>query len=80
MNERFDDFIRERRYLKGVSPATVEWYKDAFDAWKRYSGGDSKQYVISMREAGMRAVSCNCWVCAMNACWRRPEKTPNSAS
>ena len=27
--ERFDDFIKESIYLKGVSPATIEWYKDA---------------------------------------------------
>ena len=68
--ERFDDFIRERRYLRGVSPAPVGWYKDAFDAWKRYSGGDPNQFVISMRQAGMQAVSSNSWICAMNAYWK----------
>ena len=50
--ERFDDFIKESIYLKGVSPATIKWYKDAFDAWRRYSGGEPKQFVIAMRQAG----------------------------
>jgi integrase/recombinase XerD len=27
---RFDEFVRERRYLRNVSPATVSWYTHAF--------------------------------------------------
>lgn len=68
--ERFDDFIKERIYLKGVSAATIEWYKDAFDAWRRYGNGEPKQFVIAMRQAGIKPVSCNSWICAMNAYWK----------
>ena len=25
-----DDFIQERRYIKGVTPATLDWYKFSF--------------------------------------------------
>ena len=62
MEDHFNEFIKERIYLKGVSAATLEWYKDAFAAWDRYSHGDPKQFVINMRQAGMRAVSCNSWI------------------
>lgn len=28
-----EQFIKERLYLKGVSPKTVAWYKDSFNAF-----------------------------------------------
>jgi len=29
-----EEFIRDRQYLKGVSPATVLWYRDSFSAFQ----------------------------------------------
>jgi hypothetical protein len=29
-----DLFIRERKYFKNVSPATVEWYEQSFRAFR----------------------------------------------
>ena len=31
----FEQFIRERRYLKNVTPKTVIWHENAFDALRR---------------------------------------------
>ena len=31
MQPRFEHFIRERQYLRNVSPATVAWYKQRLD-------------------------------------------------
>ena len=31
----FEQFLRERRYLKNVTPKTVTWYQTAFDALVR---------------------------------------------
>jgi hypothetical protein len=31
----FERFLRERRYLKNVTPKTVVWYETAFQAFTR---------------------------------------------
>ena len=28
----FQDFLAQRRYLRNVTPATIEWYETAFNA------------------------------------------------
>jgi len=75
--ELFEQFIRERQYLKNVSPRTVDWYLDCFSAMKRFYGPnlavddfsrDSlKQWVVNMRQGGTSAVSCNTFICGVNA-------------
>jgi site-specific recombinase XerD len=68
MNERFDDFIRERRYLKGVSERTIDWYEDCFAAWRRHSdGGDFKMFIINLRDKGTSPISINTYICGLNA-------------
>jgi hypothetical protein len=45
----FEDFVKERIYLKGVSPRTVEWYKESFK-WlgiKNPSKTDLTDFVMS---------------------------------
>ena len=64
-----DQFIKERMYLKGVSPKTLVWYKDSF---KAFNGAlDSKSAIIDriavLRNRGVKAVSINTWLRCVNA-------------
>jgi hypothetical protein len=53
----FEQFLTERRYLKNVTPATIEWYETAFKALQRAAGAESppltkpnlQQFVVSLR-------------------------------
>lgn len=73
----FDRFLRERVYINNITPATREWYECA---WKAFSPtltdrpeapiitkADLQQFVITLRERGVKPVSCNTWLRAMNA-------------
>ena len=58
----FNDFIRERRYLNNVSPATISWYTHAFK-WlpaNRQHKEQLKDTVLRMREKGLKETGCNC--------------------
>lgn len=69
MELRFDDFIRERKYLLNVSNRTLDWYRDCFSGWRKYATGES--FAVYMREAGIKPVSCNTFIfCGMNAYFR----------
>ncbi len=69
--DQFAEFLRERQYLLNVSPATLTYYRCAFKAWKKHSDdGDPKTWVINMRKAGISPVSCNTYICALNAYWK----------
>ena len=60
-NVSFSQFIKERQYLRNVSPATVEWYRQSF-AWlcaESPSDADLKDFVLRMRERGLKATACN---------------------
>jgi integrase/recombinase XerD len=59
--EKFEQFIKERIYLKNVSPRTVEWYREAFRRLANFplTGDGLKEFVISMRQGGLKPVSCN---------------------
>lgn len=65
----FNDFIRERRYLNNVSPATISWYTHAFK-WlpcESPSQEQLKDTVLRMRERGLKATGCNAAIRAINA-------------
>jgi integrase/recombinase XerD len=65
----FDDFIRERRYLNNVSPATISWYTHAFK-WLPCESPTQEQLkdtVLRMREKGLKATGCNAAIRAINA-------------
>jgi integrase/recombinase XerD len=65
----FAQFIKERKYLTNVTPATIEWYEQSF-AWlstESPSDADLKDFVIRMRERGLKATGCNCRIRAVNA-------------
>jgi integrase/recombinase XerD len=72
MPASFDDFIRERRYLHNVSPKTIEWYRQSFNWLGRFPLTEDgvKEFVIAMREAGLKAISCNNRIRVANAYFR----------
>lgn len=72
----FDQFLKERRYLKNVTDSTLVWYRVAFANYKSLVAPDAQQlptksslqeFVLRLRERGIRAVTCNTYVGAMNA-------------
>jgi integrase/recombinase XerD len=69
MDPRFEQFIRERRYIVNVSPKTLVWYADSFKhlACPEPTESDLKDFVIRLRERGLKVSSCNTYSRAINA-------------
>ena len=77
----FEQFVREPTYLHNVTPKTRDWYQTAWKAFKRFQADvptrptnaplisrlDLQQFVVHLRERGIKPVSCNCWLGALNA-------------
>lgn len=70
----FNEFLRERRLLKNISPNTEKYYKQSFTAFKTYSDiseeltkGKLNKWVMAMREAEVKPKSCNTYISAINA-------------
>jgi integrase/recombinase XerD len=65
----FERFIQERKYLKNVSPRTIEWHEQSLH-WlgvERPTESDLRDFVVRMRAAGLKPVSVNCRVGSVNA-------------
>ena len=81
MSSRFEQFIKERRYLKNVSERTVEWHDQSLK-WlgiEEPTADDLKAVVLRMREAGLKASSVNCRLRSINAYLKwsgSPHKVP----
>lgn len=65
----FDQFIKERLYLQNVTPSTIEWYRESFKllGTPTPTAEELKQFVLRMRERGLKPISCNTRICAANA-------------
>jgi len=66
---KHEQFIQERKYLKNVSPKTIEWHEQSLK-WLGVEEPTEKQLkdcVIKMREAGLKASSVNCRLRSINA-------------
>ena len=70
----FDQFLKERLYLKNVSERTLVWYRVAFKNYHALVPATSlptkatlQQFVVALRERGIKPVTCNTYVGAMNA-------------
>jgi integrase/recombinase XerD len=70
----FDQFLKERRFLKNVTPRTLTWYGVAFRNYRAVVPGDDlpskaslQALVIALRERGIRPVTVNTYIAAMNA-------------
>jgi integrase/recombinase XerD len=69
MPQLFDRFIQERKYLKNVSPRTVEWHEQSLK-WlgvEQPTETDLRDFVLRMRTAGLKASSVNCRIGSVNA-------------
>lgn len=64
-----EQFIKERTYLKGVSPNTLLWYRDSFKAFQ--DATDSKiaivQRIGELMQRGVKPVSINTYLRCVNA-------------
>jgi integrase/recombinase XerD len=79
----FQQFLDQRRFLKNVTPSTIEWYQTAFKALQKahatpnptLSKSSLQQFVVSVRQRGVKPVSCNTYIKALNAfcLWLRDE-------
>ena len=68
MEPRFEQFIREKKYLANVTPATVEWYRNSLK-WLHTdtpSQDDLKFAVMQMRAKGLKPTGCNSVIQALN--------------
>ena len=79
--DHFDQFVRERTCLNNVTPKTRAWYQTAWSAFQRSQAdapvrqttdplltrGDMQHFVLHLRRRGVKPISCNWWVRAMNA-------------
>ena len=70
----FEQFLNERRYLKNVTPSTIECYETAFKALQRATAEGApaltkptlQQFVVSLRQRGVKPISCNTYIKALN--------------
>src|SRR5262249_44644774 len=70
-----DRFLKERTYLKNVTPATLRWYRIAFKNYEASFPGEAplpsktalQDFVVAQRDRGIRAVTVNTYIGAMNA-------------
>ena len=71
-----DQFLKERTYLKNVTPATLVWYRVAFKSYRASFANDTaplptkaalQDFVVKQREHGLRPVTVNTYIGAMNA-------------
>jgi site-specific recombinase XerD len=81
LEQLFQQFLRERTYINNVTVSTREWYECAWKAFTAalkvaperdrtatlISKTDLQHFVVHLRERGMKPVTCNTWLRAMNA-------------
>jgi len=66
----FIDFVKERTYLKNVSPRTIEFYWDCNKSVLRFGDfteAGLKRWIIGSREAGISPSSINTRITGINA-------------
>ena len=71
----FEQFKKERVYLKSVTPRTIVWYEVAFKNYRASlppeaeslpTKGSLQQFVIHERDRGIRPVTVNTYIAVMN--------------
>jgi integrase/recombinase XerD len=68
----FEQFLKERIYLKNVTEKTKSWYEQCWKAYKKFGSFPMDKtaingFVVNMRAAGMTPVSCNVYIIGINA-------------
>ena len=71
MDNLFNDFLREKLYLKNISPKTQKSYREAFVRFRKGEAELSKpglnRFVVWMREKGLSPVTCNIYIRSINS-------------
>jgi hypothetical protein len=81
LHEYFEQFLRERVYLHNITPKTKAFYDTAWSAYCRaqktrlpraddaplITKVDLQEFVVHLREPGVKPVACNASMKAMNA-------------
>jgi integrase/recombinase XerD len=84
LDQLFQQFLRERTYVHNVTASTREWYESAWKAFKGaqaaaperppaaplISKSDLQHFVVHLRERGIKPVTCDTWIRALNAICR----------
>ena len=61
LSELFEQFVKERKYLKNVTPKTVRYYHNCWDSYRRLVSVEMPDalsrellphYVVKLRESG----------------------------
>jgi site-specific recombinase XerD len=67
LDQLFNQFCRERQYVKNSAENTIIFYQQSFKAFRKYVGEDVQEvnksilnnFVLAMRESGMKPSTCN---------------------
>jgi site-specific recombinase XerD len=70
----FEQFLKERTYIKNVSQTTLDFYRSSFKAYQKIIDSatlptkqDLTKFVTGMREQGLKPVSCNTYIRGINS-------------
>lgn len=68
----FEDFIKEKRFLDGVSEKTIKYYGFVFNRWNAFVGVEPdadniKTFVMKVRESGVSVFTANSYIRGMNS-------------
>lgn len=76
MQELIEQFVKEKQYLKNVTPKTVRFLYQSMYAFTRSLGeiepsslnkAKLSEFVVKMRESGLSAISCNTYISGVNS-------------
>src|ERR1044072_9800224 len=73
LGELFERFVREKTFLNNVTPSTVSFYRQSFNAYKKAVGETMpdrfvlNDFVIKLRERGMSAGGANVYIRGINS-------------
>jgi site-specific recombinase XerD len=73
LNDTFEQFVKERIFLMGVAPKTVEFYRRGWVTFRKHYQGEEitkeilKDFMIKIRESGIKATTANTYARAINA-------------
>src|SRR4051812_48206731 len=89
MQKLFDLFVRERTYLKSVSPKTLAWYRDSWRAFSSQLDGCNRSApeiktalldgIAVLKQRNVSAISVNTYLRCINAFlrWAHTERHLN---
>ena len=74
LDQLFEQFCKEKEYVKNSSRHTILFYQYSFQTFKRILGDDVDltknhltRFVLCMRERGMKPATCNVYIRGMNS-------------